>query len=367
MEDTRLEVSVSKSPADPEWDSFLDTLPDGCYQQSSLWAQLKSSGKWKSLRLVVRGSGAIVGGAQIFFRPCCGLGAGGYVAKGPVVAGNDPAIGHFVLDQLERIARAERIRFLKIQPPWGANETVRQLRSRGAIPSDISAVIPATARIDLAADLDAIFARIEKNKRNRIRRGEKSGIAIRPGTAADLPEFNRLMEIQGRRSRFTPHSGSYTQRLWSLFEPSGRIRMVVAEYQGETLAATINLTFGDVSFGLLAASSDRHRELNAHSFLAWESIRQSKARGSRWFDFGGISAPAAALIQAGEPIPDDIYGGQVARFKMSFGSELLLRPGALDISFVWPRPATVRVPRLLMKFGALRRKITGSSPGDDSQ
>lgn len=355
-----LEVSVSQEGLDPEWDNFLETMPDGCYQQSSLWARLKATIGWKHLRLVVREQGRIVGGAQALLRPLPLFGDIGYVSKGPIIASDDPAVQGFVLDQLDRVARAKHILFLKIQPPYGAEDLAQRLLERGALPNEIDVTPLATARVDIRPDPDAIQARMRSKTRSNIRRAERRGVTVHEGTEADISTFHRLLEIQSERLGYEIRLSQYAHNLWSIFAPRGHACLLVAEYEGEALAARMNMAFGDTGFDLFVGDSGCRRNLNAQSLLQWKAMLWDKEHGCAWYDLGGIYLHEAWAFLNNQPF-SDTGAGRRARFKMSFGGQLVFRPGVYDVSYLWPRRLTGRMVPVLSKMPRVLNFLIGSS------
>lgn len=357
-----MDVSVSKEGLDPEWDRFLETLPDNCYQQSSLWAAVKAASDWKQLRLVVREHRQIIGGAQILFRPLPLLGAVGYVSKGPVVVSDEPAVQEFILDQLDRVARAERILFLKVQPAYGAENLAQKLVERDAQPSTLPVTGLATLRIDLRPDPDDILAQMKRNGRRTIRRTKRSGVSVRQGTEDDIPTLVHLREVHSRKRGYGSGSEAYYRRLWSIFGRDGHFCLLLAEYDGQILGATTCIAFGDVLLGHHLVSNDLHRELNAPRFLLWKAMLWGKRHGYAWYDFGDLPLSLARAIRDGRSLPDTDASGR-AQFKLSFGGQLLFRPGVYDISYVWPNRLTARMIPALIKMRPLLSFLIGRSLG----
>jgi peptidoglycan pentaglycine glycine transferase (the first glycine) len=343
-----MDISISKEGLDPEWDCFLETLPDNLYPQSSLWAKLKAPGGWKHLRLVVREHDRIVGGVQMLLRSLPLVGTVGYVSKGPVIASDDPAVQEFILNQLDRVARAEHIRFLKVQPAQGAEDLAQRLVERGARPSAIAIGPLATLRVDLRPDPEDIMAQMHRSTRSNIRRAERRGVTVRVGTEADVPTWFRLRKLHAKQRGYDCGSEDYHYRLWSTFSPGDHFCPLVAEYEGQVLAAKSNIAFGDVMLDYHLVDNGLYKELNAPSLLHWRSMLWAKEHGYAWYDFGGLtSIEAARAILNGEPIPDTKWG-RVARFKRSFGGQLMFYPGVYDISYVWPRRLTGQMIPILL-------------------
>ena len=69
-----LQVHHSTALEDPAWDEFLESVPSGEYQQSSMWAQTKAAEGWQCSRTIVTNHlGAIVAGFQLLIRRKKGL------------------------------------------------------------------------------------------------------------------------------------------------------------------------------------------------------------------------------------------------------------------------------------------------------
>ncbi|MBN1219970.1 MAG: peptidoglycan bridge formation glycyltransferase FemA/FemB family protein [Anaerolineae bacterium] len=353
-----MDVSVSEEGLDPEWDSFLETLSDGLYQQSSLWAKVKAKQGWKHVRLVVKDGIQIVGGVQVLLRSLPLVGAVGYVSKGPVVASDDPMVQEFILDQLDRLARKERIPFLKIQPPYGSDELAEQLAERGGVPSVVPVTPLATFRVDLRPKPDDILLQMDRNTRSNIRRAERRGVVVRRGTEADLPTFFNLKKIHAKQRGYGLGSEENDYNLFSIL--GDHFRFFLAEYDGQVLAAKSNFVFGDVTIDYHLVDNGLHRNLNAQSLLHWKAMLWGKECGCAWYDFGGIALPLAKAIMNNEPLPDHPASGR-AQFKRSFGGQLMFRPGVYDVSFIRPRRLTVRVIPVLTKLKPLLSFLIGGS------
>src|SRR5437016_5411703 len=98
------------------WDAFVAAAPGGGHLQSSLWARVKATEGWRSLRVTVPAAGDPAAGAQLLVRDVRGLGAIAYAPRAPLTVGGDAA-ADALLDELLRTARAQRLAYLKLQPP----------------------------------------------------------------------------------------------------------------------------------------------------------------------------------------------------------------------------------------------------------
>jgi peptidoglycan pentaglycine glycine transferase (the first glycine) len=351
-----MDVTISKEVRDPAWDSFLETQPDGLYQQSSLWAEVKALDGWRPLRLIVREDGRIVGGVQALLRDLPLFGTVGYVSKGPVVASDQPEAQKFIVNQLNVLARKVHILFLKIQPPYGADALVQPLSGLGAKPGIVPVTPLATFRSDLRPDPDEIMAQMHRSTRSNIRRAGRRGVEVRVGTEADIETFFHIRRIHAEQRGYDPGSEQTFRRQYRVF--SDHFGLFLAEYEGQPLAAKTNIAFGDVTFDTHLVDNGLHRELNAPSLLHWESMLWGKARGCAWYDFGGIKIHIAQVIMNDQPIPKTSVGNR-AKFKQYFGGELMVRPGVYDLSFIPPRRLTIKLISMLVGLPSLLGPVVG--------
>ncbi len=65
---TNYQVRISDELEDPDWDAFLEKTPGGHHVQTSLWAQLKASFSWRTVRILVTQGEKIIAGAQLLMR-----------------------------------------------------------------------------------------------------------------------------------------------------------------------------------------------------------------------------------------------------------------------------------------------------------
>ena len=87
------------------------------------------------------------------------------------------------------------------------------------------------------------------------------------------------MGVTGERDRFAIHSLPYYRRAVELFEPQGRVRLFVARYEGEPLAALIAYAFNRQAWYMYGASSNEHRELMPNHQLQWRAMQWARDQG----------------------------------------------------------------------------------------
>ncbi len=108
---------------------------------------------------------------------------------------------------------------------------------------------------------------------------------------------------------------------WRCFSPSGTCELLLADYQGETVAAVMVFRNGRRAWYFYGASSDRHREHMPTYLLQWEGIRWARSFGCREYDLWGVpDAEESDLETQFTHRSDGLWG--VYRFKRGFGGNL---------------------------------------------
>ncbi len=184
---------------------------------------------------------------------------------------------------------------------------------------------------------DEILAGMKTKWRYNIRLSAKKGVTAASEGAAALGEFYSLYETTAVRDHIAIHPRSYYERLFALesgnaAEPRPDIRLWIARYQGEALAAIITVYYGNEATYLYGASSDAHRNLMPAYALQWAAIRAAREAGCSTYDMYGIP-----------PIDDPAHAmSGLYRFKTGFGGEIRHYAGAWDYVLL---PATYTVFR----------------------
>jgi len=358
--DTDLQAWVSHTLEDSSWDTFLAGHPQGHYLQTASWGRLKASSGWRIARIIITNKGTLVAGAQILLRSLPLLGTVGYIAEGPLFTADAPSAAALFLETFQELAETHRIGFIVMQPPRDSDSFPQQLLDQGFKPSSITFTPASTLVQDLTEDPEAILGQMRGKTRRCIRRGLRKGVRVYKGGESDLPIFYTAHREAARRIGFPSHPQEYWQDMWRNFRPSGNIHLFLAEYRGEPVTTLLVLTFRSVAYAHALGWSGRHKEVHPNQVLIWEVIRWAQSQGLHYFDHVGIDPLAANALLKGDPLPDSLRLTPT-HFKLGFGGEIILSPGAYDYVYnpvlrrlyriIYPRIAerpTVR--KLLSRF-----------------
>jgi len=314
-----------------EWDAFVAAAAGGHHAQSSVWATVKGTLGWRAVRLVARDRGRIVGGAQVLVRDVGPFGRVGTCPRGPLLSRPDPQLADLLHDGLLELSRAERIRYLKVQPPPSPAVLEPRLRSRGWTRSALPAAPTATVRIDLRVPEEEILARMRPSVRNKIRQAKRRGLRLREGGPDDFSDYHRVVEATGRRQGFAPYPRRYYEALWETFAERSGACLMLAELDGRVLSATLVLAFGDEATVKMSGWSGERAPIRPNEAIHFAGMCWAKRIGADYYDFDGMERTAAVAVLRDGELPKNAHG-TVTQFKLGFGGDVVLLPEALDIA-----------------------------------
>lgn len=320
-------IEVSQEMEDPEWDAFLKMTHGASYQQTSLWARTKSFGRFRPVRVVIKHTGTIVAGAQMLIRRVRGLGAIGYVTRGPVVTREHPASAALIIEVLHRFARKAGVRCLAVQTAANDRALAEHTLDWDLCPNSLTFAPVATLLVNLNQDLDTIMAAMRKTTRYDIRSSERKGVEVRVGTEDDLSTFHRLALITGERQGFSTEPLEYYRHAWHILAPGNHLKLFLAEVNGEAVSTALVIAFGDSVTFWRSGWSGSHAGYHPNEAVQWAAIKWAKVHGYPFYDLGGIGPRTAALLQRGEALPD-APDYRAYLFKIGFGGKVAVFPRA---------------------------------------
>jgi lipid II:glycine glycyltransferase (peptidoglycan interpeptide bridge formation enzyme) len=277
--------------------------------------------------VVARREGAIVGGCQILHRRVGRVATIGSAPRAPLA--REAALIPEITKGVERLARQAGIRYLKVQPAREQEWFVPELTAAGHRESGLEAAPTATVVLDLGRPFEEIQAGLRSSTRRNVKRAEKRGVVVRSGGEEDVETFARLVRMTAQRLDFRVYTDDYYARMWGEFQPDSR--MLIAEYEGEPVAATMILGWGEWAHQKVGGWNGDKGVPFPNELLRWNGISWAHERGFRWYDFEGMEVAQARALLAGEP-EDEVADGAV-RFKLQFGGDPTLFPPAYDRGF----------------------------------
>ncbi len=318
------------SGSDADWDAGISVFSHASFTQSSAWAEFQ-----RTLgREVVRLSDG-VGFCQLVLVKKT-VGSYWLAQRGPV--GGDMHV--FIIQAPSLLPKGAW--FIRIEPVLGSN-------SDQGVPSVLirkKSHDPSVTRVlDLSKNESDLLADMHHKTRYNIRVAEKHGVEVFESDS--IEEFLALQKDTASRDGFAPQSDTYIRRQFETLGARGLVTVLVAQKNGQPLAANFMIGFGDTATYLYGASSSEHRNIMSPFMLHWEAIKWAKKKGYRWYDFWGCNPESPA-----HPDFKPDWEG-ITRFKAGWGGQSLEYPGTYDIPL---RPALYQASQKLL-LGRLQMRF----------
>jgi len=235
-----------------------------------------------------------------------------------------------LLNELKRIAKEERVNFIRISPIWEKNEeNIKIFKDLGFRGAPIHMHPEASWKLDITASEEELLMNMRKTTRYLIRQAQKNTDVeiFQSRRVEDVDVFNNLQQEVVRFQNFIPFSLEYLKNEFLAFLPDnqpirqaqgcpecaeGQISLFFGKYKGEIVAGAFVLFWSNIGFYHHAALLPEYHKIPIAYVLQWEAIREAKRRGCRLYDFWGFVDP--------EKTPKHPWAGPTL-FKMGFGGK----------------------------------------------
>jgi len=334
-----------------EYEAFVQSHPKGNFAQSFLWGKQKPMWIWKAV--AVRGEdGKIKGTMAVMIRTMPLVKRTlMYSCRGPVCDLDDRETFGALLEGCRELARLHKAYVIKIDPDVPSSETAfREMLENFGFRSkeggkNFEAIQPRYVfRLDVEGKTEEeVQAGFHQKWRYNIRVAQKKGVEVRICGKEMVPAFADLMLTTGVRDGFVTRQPEYFAAM--LDNLGDHCRLYMAFHEGQPIAGTLAIHYGDKVWYLYGASSNEHRNLMPNYLLQWEMIRWSIETGCRIYDFRGVSGDVSE--------DNPLYG--LYRFKKGFGGDFTEFVGEMDL--VLNRPVYGFVEKSTALFKELRKTV----------
>jgi lipid II:glycine glycyltransferase (peptidoglycan interpeptide bridge formation enzyme) len=89
---------------------------------------------------------------------------------------------------------------------------------------------------------------------------------------------------------------SFFENIWKAFAPSDSITVGFAIHEGDVIAATVYLMWGDTWYYKFSASIAERLAVRPNELLLWESMRLARDRGCTAYDWGVSDLDQPGLV-----------------------------------------------------------------------
>lgn len=335
-----------------KYEEFIENHTKGHIMQTSLWAKLKSNWQHEVIT-VTDDNGSIKGVMSILINhlpiiPYTMM----YSPRGPVCDVHDRDTLAKLVAGAKEIAKKYKAFVLKIDPDVESSdeEFISIMKELGFKLKDggknFEGIQPRYVfRLDIKDKTeDEVFAIFHNKTRYNVRVALKNGVEVRLGQRSDLKRFHEIMLETGLRDEFVIRDLEYFQRMYDVMAPEN-LRLYCAYHNGEMIAGTIALYYGDKVWYLYGASSNASRNVMPNYLLQWEMIKWAIEKKCAIYDFRGVSGD----ISEDNPL----YG--LYRFKKGFNGKFTEFVGEFELEF---NPLLAKIiDKASHLFIELRRKL----------
>ena len=325
------------------WNEIIAGLPGASLLQTSQWADVKARVSWEAFpKLWKKADGTVEAAALVLKRPIKfgPLPTGTnflYVPRGPLMDWSNYELRDRVMADLAEFGREQHALFVKVDPDVpvsfgepGTDESrenpagqalLAYYQEHGWVRSPQQVQFANSVWIDTQPDLDTLLANMKQRTRYKVRLAEKKGVTVRRGGPDDFNAIADLYAETSARDGFLIRDKDYYLDVWQRFYAAGMLTPLIAEVEGQMVAAVMIFVTGDTARYVYGMSGPDHREKMPNYLLQWEAIKLAKEKGCRTYDLWG--APD-------EFREDDRMWG-VYQFKRGLGGEVVITPGAWDL------------------------------------
>lgn len=152
---------------------------------------------------------------------------------------------------------------------------------------------------------DEILRGMNQQWRRNIKKAAKADVKVTLGERKDLARFHQVYLETAERDEFTGRSLGYFETMWDALraEDPQRMKLYLAEHDGDLVAATTMVQVGEHAWYSYGASSNAKRDVRGSNAIQWQMIRDANDAGCAIYDMRGIvehvgsEHPEIGLIQ----------------------------------------------------------------------
>ncbi len=263
-----------------------------------------------------------------------------YIPRGPIINRDKNQYtgetARMILRAISKYNKNSPI-FLRINPSWKKTDDVLSLDNYGFTEPEILSRKrePETTLItDISEQDDVLLSRMHQKTRYNIRLATRKNVTTEclSGDRSHIALWNLLQETASRE-KIRTHDKEYYRILCDIADnPKGShnnidhtrlyAMILVARFEGESLAIGLWLGFGNTLTYLYGGSSNKHRNVMAPYKLHWDAMRWGRNHGYTLYDWWGIDGKKSVFNLSG-----------VSRFKQGFGGEVVEFADTKDFVF----------------------------------
>jgi serine/alanine adding enzyme len=162
--------------------------------------------------------------------------------------------------------------------------------------------------VNLRPPLDEILKAVRREKRKKIRAGERNGLKLQEAKSIEeVALFYQILKKTYQQKKVPLADSSLFTEKFTAYNAEKVYRILLVEYGGQVIGGQALLFYNGIAYAWYMAVDDAYFHLRVSDWLVWKTIEYVRSSGCSLFDFCGAGRP------------DEKYG--VRDFKKSFGGE----------------------------------------------
>lgn len=308
-----------------EWEQLLLEFDDATIYQTWSYGAIRW-GQANLSHIVIKHKGDIIAAAQLRIIKIPLLKAGiAYLPWGPMWRRKGQQVNIAVFQKIisalkEEYANKQGL-LLRIHPNVleENSEAIVSILNKAGWQKKINIKPYRTLLLDLSPSMAEIRKSLDQKWRNQLNRAEKNNLKIIEGNSDALYQIflDLQEELHDRKKYIAGVDYNEFRDIQKDLPEQLKMIILICEYEGKALTATIGSLIGDTGIYLLGATGNEGMKMKGAYLLQWRLIEMMKENGYKWYDLGGID-------------PDDNPG--VYHFKSGISGKEVFHIGQYEIS-----------------------------------
>ena len=302
------------------WDEFI-VRNNGEFLHSWSWGQFKKSLGDQIYFLGVEKNGTIIAAGLVIAHYLILGKRYLYCPRGPIflqeLSASDKKEAIFLfLSEIQKISSKQQAVFFHWEPLEIIDEVVLENKGNEFSKSYFMQTHE-TTYLDLTRSAEELMSSFHHKTRYNIKLAEKKGVTLEE--TQDVGVFLKILRATEERQKIKFFSDEYFYNLQKFLSSDQlKLKIYLAVYQGEKIAADLILFWGKTAIYLYGGSTGEYKECMSPYLLHWKIIQIAKNMGCQKYDFWGI---------------DKKKWPGLTRFKLGFQGQVFDYPQPFDLIF----------------------------------
>src|SRR5436305_7182303 len=203
----------------------------------------------------------------------------------------DQASANDLIDQAIHLAQEQRARYIELRA--GSNEVLAGRTELIAGDLYVRWIMP------LESDPDKVWSRLRKPVQHQVKKSQKQGVQVHIAQSREeMAHYYRLhLQTRSKKHGMPAQPQRYFYELWDTFASSGKMQLLLAEYEGNIVAGMILLASGSTVRYAYGASDETYLHLAPNNLLMWTAINWGCKEGYQIFDMGRTATDNEGLME----------------------------------------------------------------------